>query len=171
MSYLLSHCRSYINVWFVWIGNSQVIQICPKSTPHITFKREKKHRGTLHNCVLFKAVRQFYKLFNIINRNAYMPTQIWSRHKVEGVALGSHVKVQSTIFYSPKLAIQWVYNTVPGLITSLKVYSKLKPHVARPCDCHCCACIYYSYSSLMLHASKAKSWNANAKDKIWKRKK
>lgn len=41
MSYLLNHCISYINVWFGWIGNSQGIQICPKSTPHITFKKER----------------------------------------------------------------------------------------------------------------------------------
>lgn len=48
------------------------------------------------------------------------------------------------------------YNTVSGLITFLKVYSQLNIHVS-PRDCCCRVYVHYSYSSLMLHALKAKS--------------
>lgn len=51
----------------------------------------------------------------------------------------------------------FLYNTVSGLITFLKVYSQLNIHVVRPCDRCCCVYVHYSYGSLMLHALKAKS--------------
>lgn len=59
-SYLLQHCISNIYVWFLSKGNCQRVQICPKSTPHVTclqkeyiniWQKQQKYRSNLSQCM------------------------------------------------------------------------------------------------------------------------
>lgn len=67
-SYLFLHCPGDIDVWFLFKGDRQIVQICPKSTPHVTCLKKKDSVDTLKGQQKYRTDSYIVHEVRLINR-------------------------------------------------------------------------------------------------------